>query len=62
VRKLWYFPLQLLEFSSEFLTAKVEFTEREDCRLVGIQEPLTLSFEPLPSLPQVGWLEWPEQS
>ena len=36
-----------MEFGGEFLATKVEFPKRDDLCLVGVEQPLTLSFEAL---------------
>jgi hypothetical protein len=48
--------VQVLEFRGQFLTAQLEFTERDSFRLIGIQQPLTLPFEALTSLLQLSLL------
>jgi hypothetical protein len=45
-----------LEFGSEFLATELKFTEGNDFRLVGIEEPLTLPFEALSALHYLGLL------
>jgi hypothetical protein len=56
VSKLLQFSIQVLEFCGQFLTAQLQFTEREDFSLISIQQPLTLTFEALPSLQHLGLL------
>ena len=56
VSQLLPFAIQMLEFRGQFLPAQVQFTEREDFRLIGIQQPLTLPFEALASLQHLGLL------
>ena len=46
----------MLEFCGQFLTAQLEFTDRDDFRLIGIQQSLTLPFETLASLEHLGLL------
>jgi hypothetical protein len=51
VRELLEFPVQVLQFRGEFLTAQLQFTQSDCLRLVGIEESLGLPFEALSSLP-----------
>jgi hypothetical protein len=53
VRELLEFPVHLLQVRGEFLPTELEFTERDDFRLVGIEEALSLPFEALASLSQL---------
>ncbi len=56
VSKLLQFSIQVLEVRGQFLTAQLQFTERDDFSLISIQQPLTLTFEALPSLQHLGLL------
>jgi hypothetical protein len=39
------FPIYLLQFRCQFLATQLEFTQRDNLRLIGIEQALTLSFE-----------------